>query len=116
MKRNYLYKSAKYNVELKNFQDEFLRNMILNLLKNGSISLSNSSDFFGTGVSTEDENRAILLGLYELLVKPENRVIYLLEDGEIENITINLLQNNSNEQQKPIKKRGRPKGSKNKNN
>lgn len=115
MKRNYLYKSAKYNVELKNFQDEFLRNMMLNLLNNGSISLSNSSDFFGTGVSTEDENRAILMGLYELLVKPENRVIYLLEDGKIEKITINL-QNNSNEQQKPIKKRGRPKGSKNKNN
>ena len=36
MKRNYLYKHAKYDVTLKNFQDEFLRNMIFNLYKNVS--------------------------------------------------------------------------------
>ena len=45
MKRNYLYKHATYNVILKNFQDEFLRNMLFNLYKNGSVSLSNSKDF-----------------------------------------------------------------------
>ena len=85
-----MYKHAKYDVTLKNFQDEFLRNMIFNLYKNGSVSLSNSKDFFDEGVSTEDENRAILGDIYNLLVKPENRTIELLKDGEIENITVDV--------------------------
>lgn len=90
MKRSYLYKHATYNVILKNFQDEFLRNMLFNLYKNGSVSLSNSKDFFDEGVSTEDENRAILGDIYNLLINPENRTIELLKDEEIENVTINL--------------------------
>ena len=144
MKRNYLYKHAKYNVTLKNFQDEFLRNMIFNLYKNGTVSLSNSKDFFDEGVSTEDENRAILGDIYNLLVKPENRTIELLKDGEIENITLDVnvpkqeideksavgekpavgeksavgekpaVGEKSAGDKKPTKKRGRPKGSKNK--
>ena len=125
MKRNYLYKHAKYDVTLKNFQDEFLRNMIFNLYKNGSVSLSNSKDFFDEGVSTEDENRAILGDIYNLLVKPENRTIELLEYGEIENITVDVntpekrvekeVENKVEEvaDKKPTKKRGRPKGTKN---
>ena len=144
MKRNYLYKHAKYDVILKNFQDEFLRNMIFNLYKNGSVSLSNSKDFFDEGVSTKDENRAILGDIYNLLVKPENRTIELLKDGEIENITVDVnvpkqeideksavgekpavdeksavgekpaVDEKSAGDKKPTKKRGRPKGSKNK--
>ena len=144
MKRNYLYKHAKYNVTLKNFQDEFLRNMIFNLYKNGTVSLSNSKDFFDEGISTEDENRAILGDIYNLLVKPENRTIELLKDGEIENITVDVnvpkqeideksavgekpavdeksavgekpaVDEKSAGDKKPTKKRGRPKGSKNK--
>ena len=125
MKRNYLYKHAKYNVTLKNFQDEFLRNMIFNLYKNGTVSLSNSKDFFDEGISTEDENRAILGDIYNLLVKPENRTIELLKDGEIENITVdvNVPKQEIDEKsavgkkptvdEKPTKRRGRPKGSKN---
>lgn len=131
MKRNYLYKHAKYNVTLKNFQDEFLRNMIFNLYKNGTVSLSNSKDFFDEGVSTEDENKAILGDIYNLLVKPENRTIELLKDGEIENITVDVnvpkqeideksavgekpaVNEKSAGNKKPTKKRGRPKGSKN---
>ena len=137
MKRNYLYKHAKYDVILKNFQDEFLRNMIFNLYKNGSVSLSNSKDFFDEGVSTEDENRAILGDIYNLLIKPENRTIELLKDGEIENITVDVnvpkqeidetsavdeksavgekpaVDEKSAIDKKPTKKRGRPKGSKN---
>ena len=125
MKRNYLYKHAKYDVILKNFQDEFLRNMIFNLYKNGSVSLSNSKDFFDEGVSTEDENRAILGDIYNLLVKPENRTIELLKDGEIENITVDVnvpkqeIDKKSAGDEKPAvsekatKRRGRPKGSKN---
>lgn len=113
MKRNYLYKHAKYDVTLKNFQDEFLRNMIFNLYKNGSVSLSNSKDFFDEGVSTEDENRAILGDIYNLLVKPENRTIELLKDGEIENITVDVNVPKQEVDKKPLKKRGRPKGSKN---
>lgn len=88
MKRNYLYKHAKYNVILKNFQDEFLRNLLFNLYKNGSVSLSNSGDFFDEGVSTEDENRAILGDIYNLLVNTENRTVELLKKDEIENITV----------------------------
>ena len=125
MKRNYLYKHAKYDVILKNFQDEFLRNMIFNLYKNGSVSLSNSKDFFDEGVSTEDENRAILGDIYNLLIKPENRTIELLKDGEIENITVDVnvpkqeIDKKSAVDEKPAvsekatKRRGRPKGSKN---
>lgn len=134
MKRNYLYKNAKYDVILKNFQDEFLRNMIFNLYKNGSVSLSNSKDFFDEGVSTEDENRAILGDIYNLLIKPENRTIELLKDGEIENITVDvnvpkhekptvdeksavdekpIVDEKSSVDEKPAKRRGRPKGSKN---
>ena len=137
MKRNYLYKHAKYDVILKNFQDEFLRNMIFNLYKNGSVSLSNSKDFFDEGVSTEAENRAILGDIYNLLIKPENRTIELLKDGEIENITVdvNVPKQEIDEKspvgekpavdekspvgekpavdEKPTKRRGRPKGSKN---
>ena len=125
MKRNYLYKHAKYDVILKNFQDEFLRNMIFNLYKNGSVSLSNSKDFFDEGVSTEDENRAILGDIYNLLIKPENRTIELLKDGEIENITVDVnvpkqeidkksaVGEKPTVDEKPTKRRGRPKGSKN---
>ena len=137
MKRSYLYKNAKYNVTLRNFQDEFLRNMIFNLYKNGSVSLSNSEDFFDEGVSTEDENRAILGDIYNLLVKPENRTIELLKYGEIQNITVDVnvpkqeideksavdekssadekpaVDEKSAVDKKPTKKRGRPKGSKN---
>ena len=125
MKRNYLYKHAKYDVILKNFQDEFLRNMIFNLYKNGSVSLSNSKDFFDEGVSTEDENRAILGDIYNLLIKPENRTIELLKDGEIENITVDVnvpkqeidkksaVDGKPTVDEKPTKRRGRPKGSKN---
>ena len=113
MKRNYLYKHAKYDVTLKNFQDEFLRNMIFNLYKNGSVSLSNSEDFFDEGVSTEDENKAILGDIYNLLINPENRTIELLKDEEIENVTINLNVPTQEVDKKPLKKRGRPKGSKN---
>ena len=125
MKRNYLYKHAKYDVILKNFQDEFLRNMIFNLYKNGSVSISNSKDFFDEGVSTEDENRAILGDIYNLLIKPENRTIELLKDGEIENITVDVnvpkqeidkksvVDVKPTVDEKPTKRRGRPKGSKN---
>ena len=113
MKRSYLYKHAKYNVTLKNFQDEFLRNMIFNLYKNGSVSISNSEDFFDEGVSTEDENKAILGDIYNLLISPENRTIELLKDEEIENVTINLNVPTQEVDKKPLKKRGRPKGSKN---
>lgn len=113
MKRSYLYKNAKYNVTLRNFQDEFLRNMIFNLYKNGSVSLSNSEDFFDEGVSTEDENKAILGDIYNLLINPENRTIELLKDKEIENVTINLNVPTQEVDKKPLKKRGRPKGSKN---
>lgn len=123
MKRNYLYKNAMYNVTLKNFQDEFLRNMIFNLYNNGSVSLSKSEDFFDKEVSTEAENKAILLDIYNLLVNPENRSIELLGDGKVENVTVSL---NEQEQdvdkqdvdkqdveEKPTKKkRGRPKSSK----
>ena len=137
MKRNYLYKHAKYDVILKNFQDEFLRNMLFNLYKNGSVSLSNSKDFFDEGVSTEDENKAILGDIYNLLIKPENRTIELLKDGEIENITVDVnvpkqeidekspvgekpavdkksaVDEKPTVDEKPAKRRGRPKGSKN---
>ena len=109
MKRNYLYKHAKYDVILKNFQDEFLRNMIFNLYKNGSVSLSNSKDFFDEGVSTENENKAILGDIYNLLIKQENRTIELLGDGEIENVTVNINIPKQEVEQKPVKKRGRPK-------
>ena len=105
--------------------------MIFNLYKNGSVSLSNSKDFFDEGVSTEDENRAILGDIYNLLIKPENRTIELLKDGEIENITVDVnvpkheidekpavgekptVDEKSAVDKKPTKKRGRPKGSKN---
>ena len=109
IERNYLYKHAKYNVTLKNFQDEFLRNMMFNLYNNGSVSLSNSKDFFDEGVSTENENKAILGDIYNLLIKPENRTIELLGDGEIEKITVNVNVPNQEVEQKPVKKRGRPK-------
>ena len=123
MKRNYLYKHATYNVILKNFQDEFLRNMLFNLYKNGSVSLSNSKDFFDEGVSTEEENRAILGDIYNLLINTENRSIELLGNGEVENVTVSLNEQkqdvdkqNADKQdveEKPAKKkRGRPKGSK----
>ena len=128
MKRNYLYKHATYNVILKNFQDEFLRNMLFNLYKNGSVSLSNSKDFFDEGVSTEEENRAILGDIYNLLINTENRSIELLGNGEVENVTVSLNEHKQdtdkqdtdkqdtdkqNVEEKPAKKkRGRPKGSK----
>lgn len=124
MKRNYLYKNATYNVTLKNFQDEFLRNMIFNLYKNGSVSLSKSEDFFDKEVSTEAENKAILLDIYNLLVNPENRSIELLGDGKVENVTVSLNEQkqdvnkqNADKQdveEKPAKKKrgGRPKASK----
>ena len=99
MKRNYLYKQATYNVTLKNFQDEFLRNMIFNLYNNGSVSLSNSKDFFDEDVSTEAENKAILGDIYNLLVNTENRSIELLGDGEVENVTVSL-----NEQKQDVDK------------
>ena len=118
MKRNYLYKQATYNVTLKNFQDEFLRNMIFNLYNNGSVSLSNSKDFFDEDVSTEAENKAILGDIYNLLVNTENRSIELLGDGEVENITVSLNEQKQDAdkqdvEEKPVKKkRGRPKASK----
>lgn len=123
MKRNYLYKQATYNVTLKNFQDEFLRNMIFNLYNNGSVSLSNSKDFFDEDVSTEAENKAILGDIYNLLVNTENRSIELLGDGEVENVTVSLNEqkqdvdkqdaDKQDVEEKPIKKkRGRPKASK----
>lgn len=123
MKRNYLYKHATYNVILKNFQDEFLRNMLFNLYKNGSVSLSNSKDFFDEGVSTEEENRAILGDIYNLLINTENRTIELLGNGEVENVTVSLNEHKQDTdkqdvdkqdvEEKPAKKkRGRPKGSK----
>ena len=118
MKRNYLYKHATYNVILKNFQDEFLRNMLFNLYKNGSVSLSNSKDFFDEGVSTEEENRAILGDIYNLLINTENRSIELLGNGEVENVTVSLNEHKQDAdkqdvEEKPAKKkRGRPKGSK----
>ena len=123
MKRNYLYKHATYNVILKNFQDEFLRNMLFNLYKNGSVSLSKSKDFFDEGVSTEEENRAILGDIYNLLVNTENRSIELLGDGEVENVTVSLNEqkqdvdkqdvDKQDVEEKPAKKkRGRPKASK----
>ena len=128
MKRNYLYKQATYNVTLKNFQDEFLRNMIFNLYNNGSVSLSNSKDFFDEDVSTEAENKAILGDIYNLLVNTENRSIELLGDGEVENVTVSLNEqkqdvnkqdvdkqdvNKQDVEEKPAKKkRGRPKSSK----
>ena len=132
MKRSYSYKTAKYNVELRNFQDEFLRNMLLNLYNNGSINIANSADFFMTNnVSTELENKLILRDLYNLLVNPDNRTIESLPDGSIENISIDIedtSENNKETQQvetsqaeevkqdveQPKKRRGRPKGSKNK--
>lgn len=119
MKRNYLYKQATYNVTLKNFQDEFLRNMIFNLYNNGSVSLSNSKDFFDEDVSTEAENKAILGDIYNLLVNTENRSIELLGDGEVENVTVSLNEqkqdvDKQDVEEKPAKKkRGRPKASKN---
>lgn len=123
MKRNYLYKQATYNVTLKNFQDEFLRNMIFNLYNNGSVSLSNSKDFFDEDVSTEAENKAILGDIYNLLVNTENRSIELLGDGEVENVTVSLNEQKQDAdkqdadkqdvEEKPAKKkRGRPKASK----
>ena len=90
-----------------------LLSLIFNLYKNGSVSLSNSKDFFDEGVSTEDENRAILGDIYNLLVKPENRTIELLKDGEIENITVDVNVPKPEVDKKPLKKSGRPKGSKN---
>lgn len=122
MKRSYSYKTAKYNVELRNFQDEFLRNMLLNLYKNGSINIANSADFFMTDdVSTELENKLILRDLYNLLISSDSRTIETLPDGSIENINIDI--EDTSEQSKetveqvveqPKKRRGRPKGSKNK--
>ena len=124
MKRNYLYKHATYNVILKNFQDEFLRNMLFNLYKNGSVSLSNNKDFFDEGVSTEEENRAILGDIYNLLISTENRSIELLGNGEVENVTVSLNEHKQDvdkqdtdkqqdvEEKPAKKKRGRPKGSK----
>lgn len=132
MKRSYSYKTAKYNVELRNFQDEFLRNMLLNLYNNGSINIANSADFFMTdNVSTELENKLILRDLYNLLVNPDNRIIESLPDGSIENISIDIedtSEKNKETQQvetsqpeevkqdveQSKKRRGRPKGSKNK--
>lgn len=132
MKRSYSYKTAKYNVELRNFQDEFLRNMLLNLYNNGSINIANSADFFMTdNVSTELENKLILRDLYNLLVNPNNRTIESLPDGSIENISIDIedtSEKNKETQQveasqaeevkqdieQTKKRRGRPKGSKNK--
>lgn len=121
MKRSYSYKTAKYNVELRNFQDEFLRNMLLNLYNNGSINIANSADFFMTDdVSTELENKLILRDLYNLLISSDSRTIETLPDGSIENINIDI--EDTSEQSKetqqvveqPKKRRGRPKGSKNK--
>ncbi len=132
MKRSYSYKTAKYNVELRNFQDEFLRNMLLNLYKNGSVNIANSADFFMTdGVSTELENKLILRDLYNLLISSDNRTIEALPDGSIENINIDIedtseqsketqqVETNQSEVveqvvEQPKKRRGRPKGSKNK--
>ena len=132
MKRSYSYKTAKYNVELRNFQDEFLRNMLLNLYKNGSINIANSADFFMTDdVSTELENKLILRDLYNLLISSDNRTIEVLPDGSIENINIDIedtseqsketqqVETNQSEAveqvvEQPKKRRGRPKGSKNK--
>lgn len=114
MKRIYLYKNATYNVTLKNFQDEFLRNMIFNLYNNGSVSLSKSEDFFDKEVSTEAENKAILLDIYNLLVNPENRSIELLGDGKVENVTLSLNEQEQDIQEKPAKKTGRQKVSKRK--
>ena len=131
MKRSYSYKTAKYNVELRNFQDEFLRNMLLNLYNNGSINIANSADFFMTdNVSTELENKLILRDLYNLLVNPDNRTIESLPDGSIENLSIDIedtSEKNKETQQveasqaevkqdieQTKKRRGRPKGSKNK--
>ena len=130
MKRRYSYKTAKYNVELRNFQDEFLRNMLLNLYNNGNINIANSADFFMTdNVSTELENKLILRDLYNLLVNPDNRTIESLPDGSIENISIDIeytSEKNKETQQVEAshpeevkqdveqhkKRRGRPKGSK----
>lgn len=132
MKRSYSYKIAKYNVELRNFQDEFLRNMLLNLYKNGSVNIANSADFFMTNdVSTELENKLILRDLYNLLISSDSRTIEALPDGSIENINIDIedtseqsketqqVETNQSEAveqvvEQPKKRRGRPKGSKNK--
>ena len=132
MKRSYSYKIAKYNVELRNFQDEFLRNLLLNLYKNGSVNIANSADFFMTDdVSTELENKLILRDLYNLLISSDSRTIEALPDGSIENINIDIEdtseQNKETQQvetnqseaveqvvEQPKKRRGRPKGSKNK--
>lgn len=132
MKRSYSYKTAKYNVELRNFQDEFLRNMLMNLYKNGNINIANSADFFMTDdVSTELENKLILRDLYNLLVSSDSRTIEALPDGSIENININVedtgeqnketpqVETNQSETveqptEQPKKRRGRPKGTKNK--
>ena len=132
MKRSYSYKIAKYNVELRNFQDEFLRNMLLNLYKNGSVNIANSADFFMTDdVSTELENKLILRDLYNLLISSDSRTIEALPDGSIENINIDIedtseqsketqqVETNQSEAveqvvEQPKKRRGRPKGSKNK--
>ena len=136
MKRSYSYKTAKYNVELRNFQDEFLRNMLLNLYKNGNINIGNSADFFMIDdVSTELENKLILRDLYNLLISSDSRTIETLPDGSIENINIDIEdiseQNKETSQaetnqsetveqpieqsiEQPKKRRGRPKGSKNK--
>lgn len=130
MKRSYSYKTAKYNVELRNFQDEFLRNMLLNLYNNGSINIANSADFFMTdNVSTELENKLILRDLYNLLVSSDSRTIEALPDGSIENISIDIedtseknketqqVENSQAEEVKqdveqPKKRRGRSKGTK----
>ena len=95
--------------------------MLLNLYNNGSINIANSADFFMTdNVSTELENKLILRDLYNLLVNPDNRTIESLPDGSIENISIDIedtSEKNKETQQvveQPKKRRGRPKGSKNK--
>ena len=132
MKRSYSYKTAKYNVELRNFQDEFLRNILLNLYNNFNVNISNISYFFMThDVSTELENKLILRDLYNLLISSDSRTIEVLPDGSIENINIDIEdtseqsketrqvetnQSEAGEQvaEQPKKRRGRPKGSKNK--
>ena len=92
MKRNYVFKGAEYNIMLPNYLDEFLRNMMFNLHKNGKISLDNPADFYDDRVESNGvEMKAVLSTLYTKLMNDDCRkIVNFDEAGKVEQVNIEI--------------------------
>lgn len=92
MKRNYVFKGAEYNIMLPNYLDEFLRNMMFNLHKNGKISLDNPADFYDDRVESNGvEMKAVLSTLYTKLMSDDCRkIVNFDKEGNVEQVNIEM--------------------------